>query len=115
MTTPTAPAAPTAPTAPTIYDVARTAGVSIASVSRVLNGRSATVSPDYARRVVEAASTLRYTADVPAQAMRRRSDAIALIADAVSPAVNMVLSAMERQARTVDAFVSVTGPKYSRE
>ena len=38
------------PTAPTIYDVARAAGVSIASVSRVLNGRR-NPSPEIRDRV----------------------------------------------------------------
>ena len=40
-------------TEPTIHDVAREAGVSIATVSRVLND-SAGVRPDTARRVGEA-------------------------------------------------------------
>jgi LacI family transcriptional regulator len=39
---------------PTIADVAQTAGVSVATVDRVLNGRSARAGRD-ARRVYEAA------------------------------------------------------------
>jgi LacI family transcriptional regulator len=95
----------------TLRDVAASAGVSIATASRVLSGNGPTVAPDYARRVLEAAAALRYTADVSARAMRRKSDAIALIADGLTPAVTVVLSAMERQARTVDAFVSVTATR----
>jgi LacI family transcriptional regulator len=59
---------PTAPTAPTIYDVARAAGVSIASVSRVLNGRR-NPSPDICGRVQRAAAELGYVPDNAARAL----------------------------------------------
>ena len=102
------PARPTV----TLRDVAAAAGVSVATASRVLGGSARTVAPDYARRVLEAADALRYTADVSARAMRRKSDAIALVADDLTtPSIALVVAAMERQARTVDAFVTVSATR----
>jgi LacI family transcriptional regulator len=99
------PARPTV----TLHDVAAAAGVSVATASRVLGGSSRTVAPEYERKVLAAASALRYTADMSARAMRRKSDAIALVADDLTtPSIGIVVAAMERQARTVDAFVSVS-------
>src|SRR6185437_6957687 len=56
---------------PTIYDVARAAGVSIASVSRVLNGRR-NPSPEIRDRVQRAASELGYVPDSAARALSVR-------------------------------------------
>jgi LacI family transcriptional regulator len=64
------PAGPTA-AAPTIYDVARVAGVSIASVSRVLNGRR-NPSPEIQARVQRAATELGYVPDSAARALSVR-------------------------------------------
>lgn len=64
--------------AATIYEVAALAGVSPATVSRVLNGRP--VSPEYAERVREAAEQLRFRPNRTARNLRRqRSEMIALI------------------------------------
>lgn len=63
---------------PTIYEVARVAGVSPATVSRVFNG--ANVSPEKARRVREAAQSLSYTPSLVARTLRlQNSEAIALV------------------------------------
>ncbi|MGH3249622.1 MAG: LacI family DNA-binding transcriptional regulator [Trebonia sp.] len=59
------------PTAPTIYDVARAAGVSIASVSRVLNGRR-NPSPEISARVQRAVTELGYVPDSAARALSVR-------------------------------------------
>ena len=59
------------PAAPTIYDVARAAGVSIASVSRVLNGRR-NPSPEIRDRVQRAATELGYVPDSAARALSVR-------------------------------------------
>ena len=56
---------------PTIYDVARAAGVSIASVSRVLNGRR-NPSPEIRDRVQRAATELGYVPDSAARALSVR-------------------------------------------
>ena len=54
--------------APTIYDVARAAGVSIASVSRVLNGRR-NPRPETAARVQQAVADLGFVPDSAARAL----------------------------------------------
>lgn len=57
--------------APTIYDVARAAGVSIASVSRVLNGRR-NPGPEIRERVQRAVTELGYVPDSAARALSVR-------------------------------------------
>lgn len=62
----------------TIAEVARRAGVSTATVSRVLNGKR--VDPAYAAAVRTAADELGYTPDRTARSLRRRcSDVVALV------------------------------------
>jgi LacI family transcriptional regulator len=58
-------------TQPTIYDVARHAGVSIASVSRVLNGRRNPL-PDTRERVMRAVAELGFIPDGAARALSAR-------------------------------------------
>lgn len=57
---------------PTMADVARAAGLSIATVSRVLSGR-ASVAPDYRARVVAAVAALGYRPNRLARNLRRNS------------------------------------------
>ena len=62
----------------TIYDVATLAGVSPATVSRVLNGIA--VSPEKAQRVREAAERLSFTPNRTARSLRKQhSEVIALV------------------------------------
>ena len=61
----------TAIASPTIYDVARVAGVSIASVSRVLNGRR-NPRPETRERVLEAVAELGFVPDGAARALSAR-------------------------------------------
>lgn len=56
----------------TIRDVARQAGVSVATVSRVLNN-SALVSPDTREAVMKAVTLLGYRPNANARALPRRS------------------------------------------
>ncbi len=58
-------------TQPTIYDVARAAGVSIASVSRVLNDRRSTL-PETRERVMQAVAELGFIPDGAARALSGR-------------------------------------------
>jgi LacI family transcriptional regulator len=69
-----------------IGDVALRAGVSPATVSRVLNGSGA-VSPERAARVREAAAELGYTPSGPARALRQQRTRVwaAVIADINNP------------------------------
>ena len=57
--------------APTIYDVARAAGVSIASVSRVLNGQR-NPRPETRDRVLAAVAELGFAPDGAARALSAR-------------------------------------------
>jgi LacI family transcriptional regulator len=61
----------TAHTPPTIYDVARMAGVSIASVSRVLNGRR-NPREETRERVLQAVAELGFVPDGAARALSGR-------------------------------------------
>ena len=58
-------------TPPTIYDVARVAGVSIASVSRVLNGRR-NPREETRERVLQAVAELGFVPDGAARALSGR-------------------------------------------
>jgi DNA-binding LacI/PurR family transcriptional regulator len=55
---------------PTIKDVAREAGVSIATVSYVLNNKAASISEETRLRVLEAITRMNYKADVTARNLR---------------------------------------------
>ena len=64
----------------TLLDVARAAGVSLATASRALNGSTRRVRPDLQERVLAAADALQYTANAQAQAMARgRTDIVGLV------------------------------------
>jgi LacI family transcriptional regulator len=71
----------------TLHDVAREAGVSLATASRVLNGSARTVAGPYRERVEAAAEKLGYTANLSAQATARGTAAIIalLVADIADP------------------------------
>ncbi|WP_162907337.1 LacI family DNA-binding transcriptional regulator [Allorhizocola rhizosphaerae] len=96
----------------TLHDVAAAAGVSVSTASRVLGGSTRTVAAEYEQRVLAAAAALRYTPDASARAMRRMSDSITLLADDLTtPSIAIVVAAMERQARTAGAFVTVSSTR----
>ncbi len=79
-----------------ISDVARLAGLSVASVSRVLNG-SKPVTPETRDRVMRAATELHYSIDRRARALRRqKSGTIGLIvADAENPFFAQIIRSIE--------------------
>lgn len=69
----------------TLADVARAAGVSLATASRVLHGSSRKVGDGLTERVTRAAAELQYTANAQAQAMARgRSDVVGLVVSDIS-------------------------------
>jgi LacI family transcriptional regulator len=89
---------------PTIRDVARAAGVSVTTVSHVLNAvETARVKPETRLRVEEAARALGYTPNKLASGLRRqRSQTLGLLTDqiATSPfAGQIILGAQETAAR----------------
>jgi LacI family transcriptional regulator len=80
----------------TIDDVARAAGVSPATVSRVLNGTSP-VSRDRAERVRRAAASLGYQPFGPARALRRQRTSLwaAIVADVENPFFTAMVRGVE--------------------
>lgn len=82
---------------PTIVTIAERAGVSIASVSRVLNGQS--TRPDTLRRVMAAADALGYVPNAAARSLKsRRTQHIAF---AMADIANPVYLAMVREIQQV--------------
>lgn len=91
----------------TIDDVARHAGVSKATVSRVLNRRDELLSPEIAQRVRVAIGQLGYTPSPMAQALKRgRSRLIGLVvADVANPFSVAVLRGAEKACREAGYLV----------
>lgn len=85
---------------PTIKDVAREAGVSIATVSYVLNNKNAAISSDTRRHVLEIAARIGYRPNVTARNLR--SSQTRLIGFACSADTEAFTYAMARAAEQVD-------------
>jgi LacI family transcriptional regulator len=92
----------------TMRDVARQAGVGLATVSRVINGKPG-VAPELVRRVNETARALGYRHDVTASSLRRadrRTATIALVLeDVANPFSSALHRAVEDTAREEDILV----------
>lgn len=75
-----------APRRPLLRDVADRAGVSLTTVSMVLNGKAgANIPPETQARVVAAASDLAYIPNAMARGLRRqRSDTIGVVSDVIA-------------------------------
>jgi LacI family transcriptional regulator len=87
----------------TIYDVAKDAGVSVASVSRVLEGR-ANVSADMKKRVLESVHRLQYVPNKMARNLaRQRTETIGLI---ITNIENPFFGSL---AKTIDLLAQDTG------
>jgi LacI family transcriptional regulator len=71
----------------TLHDVAREAGVSLATASRSLNGSTRKVNEEYRKRVLEAATRLDYSPNLSAQAVARGTTTTValLVADIADP------------------------------
>ena len=93
---------------PTMNDVARTAGVSLKTVSRVVNGET-TVAPDLAARVRAAVTSLGYRPHLGATMLRRndrRTKTIGVLLEDVSnPFSAAVHRAVEDEARRRGIYV----------
>lgn len=86
--------------AATLHDVARAAGVSLATASRVLNGSDRKVAASFRERVETAAAELGYTANVSAQATARGTSPVIalLVADIADPYFGLIASGVARGA-----------------
>ncbi|WP_029150471.1 LacI family DNA-binding transcriptional regulator [Microbacterium indicum] len=84
----------------TLNDVAREAGVSLATASRVLNGSSRRVAEAYRERVEAAARSLGYSANLSAQATARGTSATLalLVADIADPYFSQIARGAARAA-----------------
>lgn len=93
----------------TLHDVAREAGVSLATASRVLNGSTRKVADAYRERVERAAAQLGYTANLSAQATARGTSAIValLVADIADPYFGQIASGVARGADEAGLVVTV--------
>ncbi|MDQ1576737.1 MAG: LacI family transcriptional regulator [Microbacteriaceae bacterium] len=103
----------------TLDDVARLAGVSQPTASRVLNGSARKVNDALRERVVTAARELGYTTNLSAQAVARGSSrTIALVISGISdPYFSAMAAAIMRQAELAGLRVSiaVTDRRSDRE
>lgn len=90
---------PRTPGRATIIDVARTAGVSLSTVSRVMNGK-ANVDPALADRVRTAAAELGYTASPVARSLvlGRTQTVAVIIPDLANPTFQAILRGLSRAA-----------------
>lgn len=93
----------------TLDDVAREAGVSLATASRALNGSTRKVADSYRTRVEAAARRLGYTANLSAQATARGTSAIIalLVADIADPYFGQIASGVARGADEAGLVVTV--------
>lgn len=90
--------------APTIYDVAHLAGVSTATVSRVLNGHS-NLRSSTRQRVLEAMSELKFVPNSAARGLSQGSKKIVGIAFAGAPATDQLATVEEESLLFTDAVV----------
>jgi LacI family transcriptional regulator len=97
------------PGSATLHDVAREAGVSLATASRVLNGSARKVAESYRLRVEAAAQLLGYSANLSAQATARGTSGIIalLVADIADPYFGELASGVARGADEVGLIVTV--------
>ncbi len=102
----------------TIQDVARTAGVSTATVSRVLNGAS-TVDASLAERVRRAAAETRYVPNTTGRALRRQVSDIwaAVVSDVQNPFFTTMVAALQSVAESAGVAVVLcnTDEQLARE
>ena len=99
----------------TLSDVAREAGVSLATASRAINGSAnRTVRADLHERVLAAAARLRYTPDANAQAMARgRTTSIGLVVhDIADPYFSSIAAGVTLAADRASLQVTLTSTQH---
>jgi len=93
----------------TLSDVAREAGVSLATASRSINGSSRRVRPELREKVLAAAERLNYSANAQAQAMARgRTNVVGLVVhDIADPYFSAIAAGVMRTAEDNQLLVTV--------
>jgi LacI family transcriptional regulator len=102
---------------PTLEDVAREAGVSLSTASRVLNGSSRTVGKDNVTRVLRAADALGYVPNLSAQATARGSTrTVALVvSDIADPYFSSLAAGVLERAEEAGLIVTMAVADRSAE
>jgi LacI family transcriptional regulator len=102
--------------APTLEEVARVAGVSLATASRALNGSSRKVNPEYRERVLAAARTLDYSPNLAAQAVAKggTSTVALVVADISDPYFSSIASGVMRAAEERGLIVTIGSTERRR-
>ncbi|GAA4174229.1 LacI family DNA-binding transcriptional regulator [Gryllotalpicola koreensis] len=103
----------------TLHDVAREAGVSLATASRTLNGSTRKVNDEYRARVLTAAEALGYVPNLQAQAVARgRTTTVGIIvADITDPYFSQIAGGIitATDAEGLVATIGVSGRDPERE
>jgi len=95
--------------AATLEEVARAAGVSLATASRALNGSTRKVNPELRERVLAAARALNYSPNLAAQAVARggTSTVALLVADISDPYFSTIASGVMQAAEERGLIVTI--------
>ncbi|GGM92951.1 LacI family transcriptional regulator [Lentzea pudingi] len=103
----------------TLFDVARVAGVSLATASRAINGSARTVGAELREKVLRAAQELDYSPNVAARAMKRgHAEVVGMIVpDIADPYFSGIASGVMKAADEQGLMVSIasTRRQSSRE
>ena len=99
----------------TLQDVAREAGVSLATASRSLNGSVRKVHDDYRQRVLEAAARLNYSPNLSAQAVAKgaSSTVALLVSDIADPYFSSIAAGVIRAAEAKGLIVTMAATARS--
>lgn len=105
--------------AATLHDIAREAGVSLATASRALNGSDRKVNDAYREKVLAVAARLNYTPNLSAQAVAKggTNSVALLVADIADPYFSSIAAGVIRASEEAGLVVTmaVTGRSADRE
>jgi LacI family transcriptional regulator len=101
----------------TLHDVAREAGVSLATASRALNGSARTVNDEYRQRVMAAALKLNYSTNLSAQAVAKGSttSVALLVGDIADPYFSSIAAGVIRGSEEAGLIVTMSVTERSPE
>ena len=101
----------------TLHDVAREAGVSLATASRSINGSTRKVNEEYRQRVLAAAAKLNYSPNLSAQAVARGTTTTValLVADIADPIFSQIAAGVVREADRERLIVTVAATERDPE